>query len=353
MQIGIVGLKFSGKTTVFNALTGAKVGADSLSSAAAKPNLGVIKVPDERVNHLSSIFKPKKTVYADIQFVDIPIPAEVKESGKGLDAQTVSHIRNTDALVIVVRDFENPAVPHPSNKIDPLQDFLNYEGELRITDFVQVESRLDRMRKENKKGIELDVLTRFKEQLENDKSLRLVPISEAEGKAIVGFRFLSQKPLLVLVNSSESAKKDYSNLSNEVKKAGGKFMALSAQVEYEISQLPVEEQAAFLAEMGIEKPARERFIRSAYEMMNFISFFTVGEDEVRAWTVSAGAKAPQAAGKIHSDLERGFIRADIVSYADFEKAGSLSKARENATLRQEGKEYIVKDGDIMEVKFNV
>jgi hypothetical protein len=353
MQIGIVGPKYSGKTTVFNALTGAKAASEALSGAAIKLNLGVIKVPDERVNKLSLIFNPKKTVYTDIQFVDIPVPAEAKEAGKGLDAQTVSHIRNTDALVIVVRDFENPSVPHPSDKIDPMQDFINYEGELRITDFVQVENRLDRMKKENKKGMEFDILTRFKEQLENDKPLRLLKISEAEQKAVVGFRFLSQKPLLVLVNTSESSAKDYSKLSSESEKTGGKFLPLSAQVEHEISQLPQEEQADFLKEMGIERPARERFIRSAYDMMNFISFFTVGEDEVRAWTVTAGAKAPQAAGKIHSDLERGFIRADIVGYADFEKAGSLSKARENATLRQEGKEYIVKDGDIMEVKFNV
>ncbi len=350
MQIGIVGPKASGKTTVFSALTGG-AGIPASGGQSTKPNVGVIKVPDERIEKLSAIFQPKKTVFTDIKFIDLQ--GQEPKSGKGIDAQTVAEIRNVDAVVVVVRAFENPAVPHPANSINPSRDFQNYESELRITDFIQIENRLERMKKENKKGIEADVLERCKEHLEADRPLRTLALPESDLRAIAGFRFLSQRPLLVLVNTSEGESLDFADVAAQVKAAGGSLMTLCAKVEQEIAQLPPEEQKDFLAEMGIERPARERFVRAAYAMLDLISFFTVGEDEVRAWTIAKGTKAQQAAGKIHSDLERGFIRAEVVHYDDFLSVPSMAKAREKALLRQEGKEYLVKDGDIMEIKFNV
>lgn len=353
MQVGIVGFKSSGKTTVFNVLTGNPV--NPAGQNTDKPNIGVIKVPDERIANLSSIFKPKKTIFTDIVFTDIQISNEKENKGSstGIDPNIVSHIRNSDAIVVVVRAFDNPSVPHPANSINPIRDFENYENELRITDFIQIESRLERMKKENKKGIDEAILKKCKEHLESNKPLRLFTFNDTDFKAINGFKFLSQKPLLVLVNTSEGDKSDHAELFNEVKKAGGMTMTLSAQLELEISQLEKDAQKDFLKEMGIEKPARDRFIILTYTMLNLISFFTVGEDEVRAWTIKNGTNAQESAGKIHSDLERGFIRADVISYDDFVSAGTMAKAREKALLRQEGKNYTVKDGDIMEIKFNV
>lgn len=350
MQIGIVGLKASGKTTVFSALTGA-AGVAAGGGGAQKSNLGVIKVPDERIDKLASIFQPKKTIYTDIKFIDVP--GQEPKSGKGIDVQTVTEIRTADAIVVVVRAFENPAVPSAQETIDPLRDFEAYESELVITDFIQIESRLERIKKENKKGPEADVLQRCKEHLEAGNPLRTLKLTESDLRVIVGFRFVSQRPLLILVNTSEGDESDYRELREKVRAVGGSAMTLCAKVEQEIAQLPDAEQKDFLSAMGIDRPASERFIRAAYAMLNLISFFTVGEDEVRAWTIAKGTKAQQAAGKIHSDLERGFIRAEIVGYEDFVEAGSMSKAREKGTLRQEGKEYLVRDGDIAEIKFNV
>lgn len=350
MHIGIVGPQYSGKTTVFSALTGIVQDAES---GGKKANIGMIQVPDERVDQLYAIYKSKKVTYADISFVDIQSPLEKKNEQGGLDSQTIAQLRNADALVIVVRAFENEAVPHPRDKIDPGADFLNYEEELRITDYIQIENRLERIKKENKKGIEPDTLQKCLDQLEAGKPLRLLGLSEPEQKVIEGFRFLTQKPVLVLINETEGENRSYPEILKEAEQAGSGCMNLSAKLEQEISQLPAGEQEEFLKEMGLERPAREKFIRESYKMMELISFFTVGEDEVRAWTIEQHTKAPGAAGKIHSDLERGFIRAEVVHYDDFIAAGSMAKAREGGTLRQEGKEYVVKDGDILEIKFNV
>ena len=351
MQVGIVGPKSSGKTTVFSALTG--ITADMTQQQAGKPNLGVIKVPDERIEKLSAIFKPPSTVFADIRFVDIQEKAESEKAGKGIDSQTVLQIRNVDALVLVVRAFEDPSVPLPEGGIDPLRDFKAYEDELCITDFLQVETRLERIKKENKTGPERDALEKCMAQLENNMPLRLLTFTPLEMKQITGFQLLTIKPVLVLINVSEDDKKTYTDISSEAAKRGGVTMTLSAKLELEIAQLPPEEQANFCKEMGIEQPARIRFVREVYAMMSLISFFTVGEDEVRAWTIQKGTMAQQAAGKIHSDIEKGFIRATTVHYNDFIKVGSMASARESALLRQEGKTYVVADGDIIEFKFTV
>ena len=350
MQIGVVGQKFSGKTTVFGALTG--ISADSVKGGS-KSNLGEIKVPDERVEKLSSIFDPVKTTYTEIKFIDVQTENESRRESKGIDPKTVVLIRSSDALVVVVRSFDNPAVPHPFNEINPLRDFMNFETELITSDFIQIENRLERMKKENSKGVEADILLRCKEYLENEKPLRLLSFSESEMKAIGGFQFLSQKPLMVLVNTSEDENREFSELNSEVEKCGATVMTLSARLEQELSELPEEERADYLKEMGIDRSAKERFIQASYSMMKLISFFTIGQDEVRAWTIKEGTKALHAAGRIHTDLERGFIRADVVHYDDFIKSGSIAKTRTAGYLHQEGKEYIVQDGDILEIRFNV
>jgi GTP-binding protein YchF len=353
MQVGIAGYQASGKTTVFNCLTGAD--AATGFGGAREANRSVIKVPDERIDKLSALFNPKKTTYANVSFVDMPGPTE-----GGIDTQSAAELRTMEALVHVVRAFgEEGGIPPRGDKVDPARDVLDFDQELALLDMVVLESRLERLQKEGKKTREEELLRALHSSLENDdKPARVLELGEDTLHAISGFRLLSLKPQLVVINLPDELEQSeidaFEASAREVAEARGiQVMSLRGNIEREISQLPPEDQETFLEDIGLTEPARTRFIRACYAMLDLIAFFTVGEDEVRAWTITRGMPAVQAAGKIHSDLERGFIRAETVAYDDFIPLGKMAKAREAGKLRLEGKEYVVADGDIINVRFNV
>jgi GTP-binding protein YchF len=353
MKVGLVGFSGSGKTTVFNALTGltAEVGG---YGSREKANVGVIKVPDGRVDKLAELFNPKKKTFAEISFVDVAGPQSdaAEPSKSGLDPRLVQHWRDADALVHVVRAFDNPALAQPS---DPSRDIGAFESELILTDLVQVENRIERLKKEKDSGREREAMTRLKSALESEQPLRDLELSHEELLSIAGFRFLSLKPLLVLVNLSEDdvATGPSSEVIALAEARRSPVIAMSGKVEMEIAELAPAEQREFLEALGISEPARERFIRAAYALLDLISFLTSGEDECRAWSIRRGTHAQKAAGVIHSDIERGFIRAEVVRFEDLIALGSEAKCREQGKLKLEGKEYVVQDGDVIHFRFNV
>jgi len=346
MKAGLVGYAQSGKTTLFNALTGQ--GAQTGAGRSAKANLGVIKVPDQRVDKLSAIFKPRRTVFAEMTFVDLPGP---RGKGGGLDSATIQALREADALALVLRGF--PAVDGAA--ADPARELVDFESELILNDQIVVERRLERMRKERGHEREQAVLEACLETLSSGRPIRTMDLAPEQEREIVSYAFLSQRPLLAVVNTSEqdATRAPAAALEAEAKQRRIELMLVCALIEAEIAALPREDQAEFLASMGLEEPAAARFIRKAYHMLDYISFFTVGEDEVRAWTTRRGDKAPRAAGRVHSDIERGFIRAEVMKYDEFIAVGSEAKMKELGKLRVEGKEYVVQDGDILHFRFNV
>jgi GTP-binding protein YchF len=353
MKVGIVGFAGSGKTTVFNTLTGlsAEVGG---YGARDKVNLGVIKVPDARIEKLAEIYNPRKKVYAEINFVDFAGPegGADRAGASSLDAKLVPQMREAEALVQVVRGFDNAAL---NLAVDPVRDVQNFESELILADLVLVENRLNRFKKEKADPREKEVIERCFAQLESEKPLRELDLSAEDQRFLLGFRFLSQKPVMLLYNVGEDriAAGAPAPLTQLAQKKDLKLITMCGQAEMEIAQLEAEEQQAFLDDLGIKEPARERFIKSAYSMLDLISFLTAGEDECRAWTIKRGTNAQKAAGKIHSDIERGFIRAEVVAFDDLIACGSEAKCREQGKLRLEGKEYTVSDGDIINFRFNV
>lgn len=354
MRIGIVGLPRAGKTTIFNALTGAQAATGSFGAGGKKANLGVIKVPDPRLDRLAEIFKPKKLTPAEIAFADIPGAAEGAEIGK--EAATIDLVKGCDALAVVVRAFPGEEVPHPKGSVDPVRDLVAIEGELALLDLIVVERRVERMAKDRKTSpIEQDACLKAKAWLEQEKPLRSLDLSADERKALAGFKFLTEKPVLVVVNLPESGEPGLAAVKAEAVKRDLPVIALRGQIEMEVASLPAEEQGAFLADFGFTESARDQFIRAAYALSQLISFLTAGEDEVRAWPIRRGTPAQQAGGKIHSDIERGFIRAEVVAYDDFMALPqkTMAKAREAGKLRLEGKDYIVQDGDIINFRFNV
>jgi len=348
MKIGIVGFPRSGKTTVFNALTGldASVG---FGGDPSKPNLGTIKVPDPRVDRLSEIFQPKKTTYGEVVFVDYP---GRPDASNAIDRTTLAQMRDADALVHVVRAFADPSA---NREADAAGDIESFKAELLLADLEIVEKRLERLRKE--KGVETDVglLERCRDALEAERPLREVELSEIERRELSGYGFLSRLPVLVVVNVDEASAAAPLDTAVQTKldDDSTQGMALSAQVEMEIASLDESDRGGFLADLGLDAPARDRFVRAAYGLLDLISFLTSGEDEVRAWPIARRTPAVRAAGKIHSDIERGFIRAEVVAYDDFIELGSDAKCREAGKLRLEGKGYEVRDGDIVHFRFNV
>ena len=339
MKAGLVGFPLSGKTTLFNAITALHKSGDS------HVHLGAIKVPDRRVDQLAAIYKPRKVTYAEVRFVDLPGPR-----GKGLDTESLRALSDVDALCLVLRGFIAPDGAQP----DPVRELRDFDAELVLADLGVVERRLDRLRKEHagKTGSEFHELSNLQKHLESGQALRTMKWTDAEHREMVHFGFVSRRPMLVVLNVAESdaAQPLPPELETEVRARGAEGLALSAEVEAEIAELNPAEQPAFLESIGLREPARERFIRAAYHLLELASFFTVGEDEVRAWTIHRGDRAPRAAGKIHSDLERGFIRAEVIHYEEFMAAGSEAKARERGKMRLEGKEYVVRDGDILHVR---
>ncbi len=344
MKAGLVGYARSGKTTLFNALTGLhKVGA-----GRPQVNLGAIKVPDPRVDALAAIFKPKKTTYAEMRFVDVPGPAG---KGTGLDADSLRALAEVDAFCLVVRGFAG-ADGAPS---DPERELRDFDAELVLHDLGVVEKRLDRIRREHGGGsAEHHELERLHPQLERGQPLRAMSWSEAEENELGRFAFLSRRPVLAVVNVAEEAAAlpPPAGVERAARERSAEAISLCAAVEAEIAQLDPADQPEFLASLGLAEPARARFIRAAYHLLDLVSFFTVGEDEVRAWPIHRGDRAPRAAGRIHSDLERGFIRAEVTHYLDFIALGSEARARQEGKLRLEGKEYVVEDGDILNIRFS-
>ena len=347
MRVGIVGFRGVGKTTVFNALTGmhAQVGG---FGGAGRANLGVIKVPDPRVDALAEIHHPKKKTYAEIAFVDVPGQGEARAA---LDAATLAHMRDVDALVQVVASFSGAGAALPSS----IAQLENFAAELILADLGIVEKRLERLRKEKGKEREQKLLERCREQLSAEQPLRSCDLTVDEVTALAGFNLLSRMPLLILLNVEESAVGR--PIPDEVlawtTARGLEVVPVPGRTEMELAELEDGDRAVFLEELGITESAKDRFIRAAYGLLDLISFLTAGEDECRAWPIRRGTTAVRAAGKIHSDIERGFIRAEVVPFEEFVRYRSEARCREAGKLRLEGKEYVVADGDIIHFRFNV
>ena len=346
MKIGLVGFAGSGKTTVFNTMTGLSVPV----GFGGELRIGTVRVPDQRIDALSRIFTPKKTTYAEMSFSDIP--GEHGADQKGLSTKAIEQIRTQDALCLVLRDFDNPAV---TGKPDPLRDLEAFHLECVFADLQVIERRLERMKKERAPQHEQDAFALMKSTLEADRPLRARGPAELDRNALKGWSFLTDRALLVAVNRDEARASEPMppELAARLEALDAAGLVLSASVEAEIAALEPAEQAAFLEDLGLTESALARFIRTAYGLLDLISFFTVGPDEVRAWPIKRGMNARQASGRIHSDLERGFIRAEVIPYDVFMAHGSEQAVKNAGLLQIEGKDYIVADGDIMHVRFNV
>ena len=344
MKVGLIGHRGAGKTTIFNMLTGlqAQVGG---YGGKGELHLGVIKVPDFRVDKLAQIYKPKKTTYAEIRFTDFP-PTEGEQDLKSNDA-LIAQMREVDAIALVLRDFDAGA--------DPLRDLKDLLTDMILADLTVVENRRARIKKEKARPLEEAILERCAKALENEESLRQLTFNAEEENLLSGFGFLSRKPVLVLFNQADDRAGRPLTVAYEeqLKRHGLEGLGLAGKVEMEVAQLEESDREAFLKEIGIPESARGRFIRASYQLLNLISFLTTGEDEVRAWTVTRGTNARKAAGKVHSDIERGFIRAEVIAYDQFIVFGSEAKCKEAGKLRLEGKDYLVQDGDIIHFRFAV
>ena len=351
VQIGIIGVKFTGKTTLFNAITGSSL---PTGQGGVEPHRAVGKVPDPRLDKLTAMFKPRRTVHAQVEWVDVP----GFEGGAGADGNReatrfLEHGRRVDALAQVIRCFGGGYGP-----ADPLAELQTLALELALADLQIVENRLERLTKEKRTmgkvatPLEPPLMERLKAQLENDRPLRDLPLNPDEKKILAGYTFLTQKPLIVVLNLAEGEEPPAAVVA-AAEAAGAEVVALCATMEAELAQLAPGDAAEFLADLGIEEPAVNRMIRAAYGALDLQSFFTVGPDECRAWAVRRGALAPEAAGVIHSDLQRGFIRAETTAYLDLISAGSLPAAKAANKVRLEGKAYTVQDGDVLEIRFSV
>lgn len=366
MEIGIIGLPKSGKTTIFNALTQGQAETSAYASSVDKVNIGVIKVPDPRLDGLQGVFKPKKRVPAEVQYVDIPLAPKGLGRSEGIGGEFLHHLQSADALLHVVRDFIDEAVPHIEGSVDPQRDTATMNMELAFADLAILERRLQRL-KNSLKGAkshereallkEQALMERIKEALEGDIPLREQSFSDDEAKAIENYQFLTAKPLLLVLNIGEerlgetvSLEAKLESCQNQPQTAG---MILCGKLEMELAQLDEADAQEFRSSMELDEAGLKRMIRLSYELLGLVSFFTVVSEEVKAWTVRKGSNALSAAGKIHSDMERGFIRAEVVSYDDLIKCGSLAEARKQGLLRLEGKGYTVQDGDIITFLFNV
>ncbi len=361
MEVGIIGLPLAGKTTIFNALTRSQAQTGAYGSGKGGINIAVVDVPDARVGILSGMFKPRKTVYAKVQFSDVSGVAKGQAQGSGLDLAVLTALSKCDALLQVVRAFEDEQVAHPEGSVDAVRDLNALRIELIISDLAIVERKLERLEAGLKKAraderqrleAEQGLMLRLKEALESETPIADVSVSEEEERLLRGYQFLTAKPALVVLNLDEDGR-DGHNLSAMTAHSHTSALELRGALEMEIAQLPEDEMALFLQSYDIAEPGLNVLVRASYELLGLMSFFTVGDDEVRAWTVRRGATAVEAAGAIHSDLARGFIRAEVISYDDMIACGTLAEARAKGKLRLEGKTYIVQDGDILNIRFSV
>ncbi|MGO0122707.1 redox-regulated ATPase YchF [Desulfothermobacter acidiphilus] len=359
MEIGIIGLPLVGKSTLFNLLTGASVPTGPGSEP--KVHRGSAPVPDPRLDFLVSLYRPRKLTPARIEFKDLP-GLDPRHSEKEARIRFLEEVRNSDALCCVVRAFNHPELPPYFGSLDPLKEFRELLAELWLADYSLVEKRLERLHAGKKKSrpeqeLERHLLEKCQELLEEEKFLSQLHLTSEEEAIFINYGFLTVKPFILAVNLDESGLQGgyegREELRREAEARGVQLVEVAAQIEMEIAALPLEEQRLFMADLGLKEPGIARLAQAAYRSLGLISFFTVGEDEVRAWPIKAGTTARRAAGKVHSDIERGFIRAEIFAYQDLERLGSPAKVREAGLLRLEGKDYVVQDGDIVHFRFKV
>ncbi|WP_169738594.1 redox-regulated ATPase YchF [Desulfofalx alkaliphila] len=362
LTTGLVGLPLVGKTTIFNLLTDSNLETSNFLSGKTETNMGQARVPDKRIDFLSNMFKPRKTTYAQIQVHDVPGLVRGASQGQGVGNKFMDNIRNVDMLVHVVRAFNNPDVPHVEDSINPMRDIETINTELLFADIELLDKRIERIqqgkkiKKEQLK--ELEVLKRLLAALENEQPLSMVELNEDEQQLLQHYSFFTEKPLLLVINIDEEQfqSNDYPHKAEVEAWAAQRdvpVLEICGQIEMEISQLPPEDREMFMEDLGITDSGINRLARATYERLGLISFFTTGEDEVKAWTIRKNTDAKRAAGKIHSDIERGFIRAEVVKYQDLVDVGSMAKLKDLGKYRLEGKEYIVQDGDIINFRFNV
>jgi GTP-binding protein YchF len=358
MKVGIIGLSSVGKSTLFQLLTGAPAPAPG---GRPEPRLGIARVPDRRLDRLTEMYQPKKKTPATVEYVDVPGVAK----GEGSALVDLPALRNVDALVHVVRAFESDLVPHPDGSVDALRDAKMLELELILADLGAVDKRLERLDANIKKAnrpedvAERKIFLKMKESLETERPLREIVLDDEERRRMRNYSFLSEKPILLVVNLGEDRMREAAavlesgGLTAFAARGGVALCPISATIETEIAQLPAEDARAFMEDLGLKEPGLDRVIQTSYTLLGLLSFLTAGEDECRAWTIRKGTKAQPAAGAIHSDIERGFIRAEVVAYEDLVAAGSIAACREKGSLRLEGKEYVVQDGDVINFRFNV
>lgn len=363
LNCGIIGITNTGKTTLFNCISNTRAESSSFAFSSKKSNLGIVNIPDPRLDKLSAIVQPQKTTQATVEIVDIPGLTKGSSHGEGIGNQFLGDIRNTDALIHVLRCFDDDQLPHIDGTVDPVRDMETVDLELQVKDLESVERRMEKLEKAAKAGEKdarkgLEVLGRVKEHLESFQSVRTALFDKGDENYIQDLFLLSAKPVMFVCNVDEASALTGNAYVERVRAALGgqetEILVIAAGLESDIAELEdPDDRRAFLQDAGLTEPGVNKLVRSAYSMLNLISFFTAGPKEVRAWTIRRGSTAPQAAGAIHSDLERGFIRAEVIKYQDYLDLGSESACRDAGKLAVEGKQYIVADGDVIYVRFNV
>ena len=361
MKIGILGFHKVGKTTLFNTLTGSSIEVDKFSPPSPKPNIGVAHVKDPRLDRVAAIVRPQKTTPATFEYVDFP----AIKKGAGRESLELSEFKYVDAIAHVVRAFPDDEIVHPEGTVDPLRDVENMELEFLLADSEILTKRIQKLKKEVQKikdkelTAELDLLTRCEAELENEKPLRQVELTEEASSRLNNFALLSQKPVIHILNISEEEIQNVEGLTSKFSletfesKPKTAISMICAKIEMEIAQLPPDDAKEFMDELGLQETSAERIIGASYRLLDVITIFTANEKEARAWSIERGTEAVKAAGKIHSDMERGFIRAEVISFEELDRIGSFKKAKEEGILRLEGKDYIVRDGDVIQFRFHV